>query len=174
NLQRGAANNNITQNTIESHGRSGISMWYLSNTNNKIISNRIANNVWGMYISTASNNSIYYNNFINNGTPPPYVYIYSANNATNVWDNGYPSGGNHFSPYPFSDIKSGVGQNVTVSDGIADVPYIIDANNRDRYPLMVSYIIIPEFPSALVLPLFLLLSWFVMWAKRRSLGESAR
>jgi hypothetical protein len=58
---------------------------------------------------------------------------------TNVWDNGYPSGGNYWSDYNGTDLLLGSGQNETGSDGIGDTPYVIDANNRDNYPLMKPY-----------------------------------
>jgi hypothetical protein len=54
----------------------------------------------------------------------------------NVWDNGYPSGGNYWSDYNGTDLYSGPYQNVTGSDGIGDKPYVIYANNTDDYPLM--------------------------------------
>jgi len=45
----------------------------------------------------------------------------------NIWDNGYPSGGNYWSDYSDVDLNS---------DGIWDHPYVIDADNIDRYPLV--------------------------------------
>jgi hypothetical protein len=54
----------------------------------------------------------------------------------NIWDNGYPSGGNYWSNYTGVDMKSGFYQNETGNDGIGDMPHTIDANNTDRYPLM--------------------------------------
>jgi uncharacterized protein (DUF2141 family) len=55
----------------------------------------------------------------------------------NTWDDGYPSGGNYWSDYSGTDVYSGPYQNVTGSDGIGDIPYVIDANNTDHYPLVV-------------------------------------
>jgi hypothetical protein len=53
-------------------------------------------------------------------------------NSTNTWDDGYPSGGNYWSnyqtTYPNAAEKG--------SSGIWNTPYVIDANNTDRYPLM--------------------------------------
>jgi len=45
----------------------------------------------------------------------------------NIWDDGYPSGGNYWSDYAGVDADG---------DGIGDTPYIIDDNNIDHYPLM--------------------------------------
>jgi len=55
------------------------------------------------------------------------VYSYAS---TNVWDDGYPSGGNFWSDYAGVDADG---------DGIGDTPYLIDDNNRDRYPLMGAF-----------------------------------
>ena len=59
-----------------------------------------------------------------------------ASAYTNFWDDGYPSGGNHWSSYADVDVKSGSYQNGTGSDGIGDTPYNIDASNMDSFPLM--------------------------------------
>jgi hypothetical protein len=53
----------------------------------------------------------------------------------NVWDDGYPSGGNYWSNYTGVDVKSGPNQDQPGSDGIGDSPHVIDANNKDNYPL---------------------------------------
>jgi parallel beta-helix repeat protein len=59
--------------------------------------------------------------------------------STDIWDNGYPSGGNYWSDYPGTDSLSGPFQNETGSDGIEDSPYTINAENQDRYPLAQPY-----------------------------------
>ena len=84
----------------------------------------------GIHSSHCSNNILYHNNFINN------TYQVQSYNSTNVWDDGYPSGGNYWSDYNGTDLYLGPYQNETGSDGIGDTPYIIDENNTDRYPLM--------------------------------------
>jgi len=63
------------------------------------------------------------------------VYFFDSGYA-NVWDDGYPSGGNYWSNYTDVDLSSGAYQNVTGSDGIGDALHIMDANNTDNYPLM--------------------------------------
>jgi hypothetical protein len=57
----------------------------------------------------------------------------------NVWDYGYPSGGNYWSDYNGTDSYSGTFQNETGSDSIGDTPYVNDADNRDNYPLMTPH-----------------------------------
>ena len=59
-------------------------------------------------------------------------------NASNTWDNGYPSGGNYWSDYTGNDSFSGPNQDLPGSDGIGDTPYNITGytpNDQDRYPL---------------------------------------
>jgi parallel beta-helix repeat protein len=58
----------------------------------------------------------------------------------NVWDNGYPSGGNYWSDYNGTDLCWGSEQNETGSDGIGDLPYIIVNGNRDNYPLIKPWV----------------------------------
>jgi len=62
----------------------------------------------------------------------------AADNAgANAWDDGYPSGGNYWSDYAGVDDCSGPNQDVCpLPDGIGDTAYVIDADSRDRYPLM--------------------------------------
>jgi len=60
----------------------------------------------------------------------------STTSYPNNWDNGYPSGGNYWSDYNGTDLYGGPYQNITSSDGIGDTPYIINAKNQDKYPLI--------------------------------------
>ena len=119
--------NNITNNVY------GTELLWFSNSNT-VSGNNVANNTYGIEFgspSTPSNgNIIYHNNFVNN-TVAAYT-----DGCVNVWDDGYPSGGNYWSNYTGIDEKSGQGQNLTGSDGIGDTPQVIDENNTDYYPLM--------------------------------------
>jgi hypothetical protein len=57
----------------------------------------------------------------------------------NIWDDGYPSGGNYWSDYTGLDFYRGAYQNESGNDGIGDVPYNIDASNIDHYPPITSW-----------------------------------
>jgi parallel beta-helix repeat protein len=119
-----------------------ISNSQLSNNNNAGISiagpctttitlNTLAGNNVGIRIENSSGNTIHHNNFMGNGSNT------SLNNAPgNTWDDGYPSGGNYWSDYAGQDMYSGPGQDQSGSDGLGDMPYVIDSDNQDRYPLM--------------------------------------
>jgi len=98
---------------------------------NTVYGNNITNNGRGITIYSSIGNTIAHNNFINNTDQVDVL-----GEQINIWDDGYPSGGNYWSNYTGVDLHSGSDQDETGSDGIGDTPHIIDANNRDRYPLM--------------------------------------
>lgn len=102
---------------------------------NVITANYVANNRWGVYLSPEfqpQNNTFYHNDFVNNVGQVNFGSLYSVQS----WDNGYPSGGNYWSNYASVDTMSGPSQNQLGGDGIVDVPFIINSNNTDRYPLV--------------------------------------
>jgi parallel beta-helix repeat protein len=117
----GRSNVTITNMKIESF-LTGIRLEYSSN--NKIIRNNMMNNDYGIWLNYSSSNNIYHNNFVDN---TEQVHSLSS---TNIWDDDYPSGGNFWSDYAGVDADS---------DGIGDTPYIIDASNQDRYPLLFTF-----------------------------------
>jgi parallel beta-helix repeat protein len=120
--------NTITNNSIRNNP---FGIMFIVSSGNTIKDNTIANsNLGGVYLDRANNTLIYHNNLINN-TPQAVT-----SDSINTWDNGYPSGGNYWSDYSGVDLKRGPNQDQSGSDGIGDTPYIIDTNNRDRYPLM--------------------------------------
>jgi parallel beta-helix repeat protein len=119
---------NISGNTI---AQNSIGIWLDGSSNDNLIGNNITQNTaYNIWITSSSNNNIYHNNFVNN--PSQQVYT----DSINTWDAGYPSGGNYWSDYTGFDYFSGPYQNITGSDGIGDTPYVINANNPDRYPFM--------------------------------------
>jgi parallel beta-helix repeat protein len=117
--------NTISSNTFENNSY-GIYFNYASN--NTLTSNTVRNNSYGIYLILLSsnhnyNNNIYHNNIINNITQVTDL-------GSNIWDNGYPSGGNYWSDYTGVDANG---------DGIGDTPYSFPGpggSNQDRYPLM--------------------------------------
>ena len=94
--------------------------------------NNLNNNIgYGIFLSYSSDN-IFYNNNLNNNKRQ--AWLYGVNN--NVWDAGNVIGGNYWSDYNGTDEKSGQYQDENGPDSIGDTSYIIDSDNKDRYPLM--------------------------------------
>jgi len=119
----------ILFNTILRSSAFGINISDNSN-NNLLVGNNITLNGHGISITyDCHNTKIFHNNFIDNTQ-----HVFTDMNST--WDNGYTSGGNYWSNYTGVDIKWGVNQNETGSDGIGDTKHIINENNTDCYPLM--------------------------------------
>jgi parallel beta-helix repeat protein len=136
--------NSISGNNITANGDAGIEVDFSCN-NNVLSGNNIANNYWGIELFSSSTNSIYDNDFMNN-TQSQVI----SSNSTNAWDNG--SSGNYWSDYLTKyPNATGIG-----SSGVWNTPYVIDANNTDYFPLTVPIGVIPEFPSFLILPLFMI------------------
>jgi parallel beta-helix repeat protein len=109
------------------------------------------------YPHAAENNTFYRNTFENNKINAGFYSDRTPIGTGNLWDNGEE--GNYWSDYHGIDNDG---------DGIGDTPYIIGKNNRDNYPL-TEPIEIPEFPSWIVLPLFLGATLFVIIIKKKML-----
>lgn len=151
----GSSNNTISDNTLKNNN--GYCIYLSGSSDNTISGNNITNSEYsGIYLHDSFSNMIFHNNLINNQNQ---IYLWAANVT---WDDGYPSGGNYWSDYNGVDEYSGVNQDEPGSDGISDTPYIIDANNKDNYPLM-KYFIVPEFPSWPILPLFMIATLAVIF-----------
>jgi len=100
--------------------------------NNVIISNRFDSNSVAATVYSSHENVFYHNSFLNNTRQISSQFLSRTNepygpsgSSTNRWDNRLE--GNFWSDYNGSDSNR---------DGIGDSPYVIDANNQDRYPLM--------------------------------------
>ena len=113
-------NNTIILNNISSNN-DGIEL--KDNSKDNVIKSNIifSNNGYGIKISSSSNNSVYHNNLDTNTQN-------AFDNGHNIWDNGYPSGGNYWNDYIGKDDNH---------DGIGETTYNISGgNNQDEYPLM--------------------------------------
>ncbi len=114
---------------------------FISSFNNTFSGNTVWSN-WApsVYLDDSSGNKFFGNSF----------NVYYAEQVTvlgdsaNIWDQGYPSGGNHWNDYNGTDFYTGPYQNETGSDGIGDTPYVFNGNNQDYYPLVTHNITITE------------------------------
>jgi parallel beta-helix repeat protein len=138
--------NNVLSSNTASSNNYGFYLW--GSDNNLLSGNSISSNVYGIYFFYSSNNTLTYND-ASNSQHGFYLWqskdnIISQNNfinnteqvssigSVNSWDNGVE--GNYWSDYHGVDANR---------DGIGDTPYVIDANNTDRYPLMGIFNIYP-------------------------------
>jgi parallel beta-helix repeat protein len=94
---------------------------------NSVIGNIITENGHGVDFTegVSDGNAIYSNNLIGNAEQV------HNNVSTNIWDDGYPVGGNYWSDY---QTRYPSAMQID-SSGIWNTPYVIDSNNVDRYPL---------------------------------------
>lgn len=140
-----SSNNTLAENNVTDNWN-GIALSYSSE--NTIAENSITNNQNGIELRPySSDNVIHHNDFINNAIQ---VNIWSAP-TPNVWDDGYPSGGNYWSDYEerYPDATE-------IDDsGVWDTPYVIDENNQDNYPLVEPRVHVagkPDFTIAKINP----------------------
>jgi parallel beta-helix repeat protein len=122
----GGNSNTFTQNNLM-YNLDG--MEFINTSYNLIVQNNITSStVWspyttGIYFIDASDNTVYYNNFVN------CTYLVKVSGSINVWDDGYL--GNYWSDYKAKHPSA-----VQMGDsGVYNIPYSIDAQNIDRYPL---------------------------------------
>ena len=81
-------------------------------------------------VHTSERNTVFHN-----------VFVMNARHATcdeegNLWDDGYPLGGNYWEGEPVADAFSRPEQSQSGADGISDVAIQILFTGIDRYPLM--------------------------------------
>ena len=123
----------ITAENVDVSNSSFFGLFLSSSIDNVLRGNTFSGNEYGIASICSNDNLIYHNNFLNNSQQ-----VYSEQ-SINIWNDGYPSGGNYWSGYNGTDLHWGSGQNETGSDGIGDTAYVIGENNVDRYPLMAPF-----------------------------------
>lgn len=131
----------VDNNTVE-YTRYGISS---SSDYGTFVNNTISNNDDGIEFPISSDfNMVYHNNFMDN------LVQAEDTSDNNIWDNGYPSGGNYWSDYSGVDVRTGPNQDIVGSDGIGDIPYVVSASASDRYPLTSPFAMIHPLPPAIL------------------------
>ncbi len=105
---------------------------YPSYSNNTTVSgNTISDNQqYGIILYSSNDSRIYHNNLMGN-----QIQAYVIYGVNNLFDNGYPDGGNYWSDYIGVDLYSGPNQDQPGSDKIGDTPYTF-TGGQDRYPFM--------------------------------------
>jgi parallel beta-helix repeat protein len=129
--------NLLIGNIIGNNSESGIKIYAPCSCSpvegNNVIETSLLDNSYGVQLINSDRSSVYHNNFINN------THQATCSFGVNMWDSGYPSGGNYWSGYNGTDLYSGFGQNETGRDGIGDAPHnIYFGVVEDVYPLMAS------------------------------------
>jgi parallel beta-helix repeat protein len=123
---KASAENLVKANTISGDVAEGVTLQ--DSHKNNITENAIVDckRVALMFWLNSSGNLFYLNNFINNTKNVEEMYSErDIDHHVNSWNNG--TVGNYWSDYTGADSNN---------DGIGDTPYIIDANNKDNYPLI--------------------------------------
>jgi hypothetical protein len=100
-------------NTIAESNIAGFDLLMRFSNSNMII----RSNITSVDLGAGYSNTFFENNFASK-------FVFPVSEA-NFWDNG--SIGNYWSDYKGTDANG---------DGIGDTPYVINADNQDRYPLM--------------------------------------
>jgi parallel beta-helix repeat protein len=161
-----------TNNTITGCAISGnIVGILLSGDNNTIIGNYISHNDEGIFFGVNTedvpvNIVLNHNSFVSNieHFSGCVCEEYNTTEPMHTWDDGEE--GNYWSDYNGTDADA---------DGIGDTPYIIDALNRDRYPLTQLAAAPPTAPTklpieiiaaAVVLPVIFVVA-FIAYKKKK-------
>jgi parallel beta-helix repeat protein len=136
--------NNVTvTNMFISSFDAGIRLEY-NTYDNEIYRNTISDCEKGVdipfNISLFCDNKFYHNNFIDNETQVNLCDPIPCD-CSNVWDDGYLSGGNYWSDHDLGDQFNDPCQVRSGRDGICDADYHVDGDtaNVDRYPLSFPY-----------------------------------
>ncbi|UCC58397.1 MAG: right-handed parallel beta-helix repeat-containing protein [Candidatus Bathyarchaeum sp.] len=160
--------NSILKNYIAKNGKG---IFCYGSSHNRIIGNKVVeNNGWCIRLEeNQKNNSIYHNYFIDNKVEEGLqVYMLGFQKELLVWVHANPcvwddgERGNYWSNYTTRYPNA----TKNPETGIGDTPFYININNIDHYPVM-EISAIPEFPSWIFLPLFLMATFVVVIVKKR-------
>jgi len=124
---RNSLNNTLFNNFIS---KNDVGIYFEFSSNNTIMNNTFQENIKGIYLFKSYNNHIYHNNFIKNKLHA------ETKGSRNIWNKNYPEGGNYWSNFNCTDTKKGENQDIDGSDGICDIPFVIDNFNIDKYPIV--------------------------------------
>jgi parallel beta-helix repeat protein len=137
-------------------------------SNITFLKNHISNCGIGIEFLGSSNNLIKYTTFKNNDIDIAVNYVSGNNLITQnnlnsyvqVWLSDQPTMDmNYWSDYNGTDGNE---------DGIGDSPYFYHDILQDNHPLMETVSVIPEFPSLLILPLFMMVTiLLIVYFKKR-------
>jgi len=130
-----SGDNVLNRNVIVNNTESGIKIYASCSCSpvrgNIVTRNNLFNNSYGIQLINSDGSLVYHNNFIGN------VHQATCSFGVNIWDNGYPAGGNYWGDYNGTDLYNGPEQNETGGDGIGDVPQdVYFGIIEDDFPLM--------------------------------------
>ena len=130
-----SSNNEVFENEVSFKE---IGLEIISSFENIIFNNTVSNSHFGIKLSDSDSsfgffntidNLIYCNNFLENFNDVHIQsYFVDSEVGFNVWDNGEE--GNYYGNYNGTDANG---------DGFIDIPYVINVNNQDRFPLMLPF-----------------------------------
>lgn len=122
----------LTGNRVTGTAAQGISV--RESTDILVRENRVIQSGVGIQVYGSTGVLVHHNDLLGN-----YAQAADSGGAENRWDDGYPAGGNNWSDYSGWDDCAGSLQDACPqSDGIGDLPYQIDENSLDRYPILAT------------------------------------
>jgi parallel beta-helix repeat protein len=115
---------NEVDNSILNFNNVGINIYQPTTSYTSVTNNKIGFNTWEGVRCTGSSNVIYHNSFEGNNFGGVQAHDSGSNN---LWDKGYPTGGNYWSDWTSPDQNS---------DGFVDKPYNISGGvgSQDKWP----------------------------------------
>jgi len=124
----------IVGNSISSTTFTSITLDFCKNL---IVAENMIQDSWGIYLYSSEYVRIFHNSFVNLG-----FECKEELGGHNKWHGGYPLGGNYWAESGVSDSFVGPNQNVLGSDGMGDVPHVVNSETgiKDKYPLVSPWI----------------------------------